>query len=845
MSLRHSTYKEMLMPKRNEKLREFGRKFWDSTKKLGKRAAKFALAVGLGLSIVFGGCGSKETTKPRFEETGIVITPFDGKLLQDENGNYYMANRLLAGFNKEVGDEQVLAFFKQYNGKITGKIPQLKIYEIEVDEKSLDEAISVAKTLSHVSFAERNYFAELTTTLDNDTYQGDDKDALWWSKVIQLSEAYKYIEENGVHLRSTTVAVLDTSFDLDIPELRNQYVDKRYHHDFGDSDHNVSNDDVFRWFFTGALSPFVHGTKVTGIVAAENNDSFVNGVFYNAKILPLKYLSSYVLKEVLAGTLPQALFTDDFKVSAGLAYVGEVNVELNIRAVNMSFSFKKGLGELDFDVGPLKSLKKAVALLSSKGVIIVAGAGNDNSDSSSYYPCAYPEVICVGSTELKDGVEQRASFSNFSDDINALSIAAPGGNLLVIQTDINPDGTFRQVTGNDSGTSFSSPIVAGAAALLKSIDPTLTPAETLQILRETADDVETDKGTWKRVNAYKAVQKAACLVDEQCGQNNGQTGCSKIVEIKKDSKEYGVIGFYGDYVLIGPYDSYTKYDEYYLVNIKDKTIEEIEWPQEFKFISAHPVKGIWKDHLLLEAKTPSTSTGDHAMILYNFKTKTFTVVGEGMNMSAGHGALVYSSTKVNEWGLKVYDLDGGSEELVRGPFSPYQQLEPKEAVSLRGIATTAFTDLYGPVFLLVNDLNNPNGGWNQVTQNGVVEVVAMHGGIVAFMQDMKLRKYSFDSNVVSDTGIAFPRPTLENIDDWGKIDVWGNKIVYSTSDSTSVFDVTTGAVVDLKLPPLKLGGPKIYKSTIAIRGRLMEWKEPPGYYDQKESWVVTCAVPEK
>ncbi len=100
----------MPIPKRSERLREFGRKFWDATKRFGKRAAKFAVAVGLGLSLVCGGCGGKEENpKSRFEETGILTTPFDGKLVRDEYGNYYMANRLLVGFDKDVSNEEVLA----------------------------------------------------------------------------------------------------------------------------------------------------------------------------------------------------------------------------------------------------------------------------------------------------------------------------------------------------------------------------------------------------------------------------------------------------------------------------------------------------------------------------------------------------------------------------------------------------------------------------------------------------------------------------------------------------------------------------------------------------------------
>ncbi|HLQ79069.1 MAG TPA: S8 family serine peptidase, partial [Terriglobia bacterium] len=98
-----------------------------------------------------------------------------------------------------------------------------------------------------------------------------------------------------------------------------------------------------------------------------------------------------------------------------------------------------------------KVLREAVAFAQSKGVLLVASAGNDNT-ATPQYPAAYSGVITVASITLSD---QKASFSNYGSSVD---VDAPGVDVVSAY----PGGGYAVA----SGTSFSSPEVAGLVALI-------------------------------------------------------------------------------------------------------------------------------------------------------------------------------------------------------------------------------------------------------------------------------------------------------------------------------------------------------------------------------------------
>jgi len=223
----------------------------------------------------------------------------------------------------------------------------------------------------------------------------------------------------------------------------------------------------------GPYSAFGHGTMTTGLVhlAAPK-----------AKILPLKAFTSNG-----TGNLSNII--------AALYYA----VQHQANVVNMSFDVSS----------PSPALNQAVAYANQKGVVLVAAAGNE-STSAPVYPAALKgNVMGIASTTDWD---QRSSFSNYgSTDV---WIAAPGE--YVIST--FPGGTYASA----SGTSFSSPLVAGSAALLLQAKPALRQSDAANAfshaIRLTPDlnygrlDVYQALSAWVNSSSSTSTTQSTCLL---------------------------------------------------------------------------------------------------------------------------------------------------------------------------------------------------------------------------------------------------------------------------------------------------------------------------------------------
>jgi subtilisin family serine protease len=177
------------------------------------------------------------------------------------------------------------------------------------------------------------------------------------------------------------------------------------------------------------LSPFVrlleppeaalsHGTLTAGLIAVTAPE---------ARIMPIRAFDDQ----------GQA---DLFTLARSIRYAASNGADV----INMSWG----------TLGDSRALRDAIRFASGKGIVLVTSAGNMNSDVD-VYPAAYPGVIAVAAT---DDLDRKAAFSNFGSNID---VSAPGVNVISAY----PGGYYASA----SGTSFSAPIVAGEAALLKSL----------------------------------------------------------------------------------------------------------------------------------------------------------------------------------------------------------------------------------------------------------------------------------------------------------------------------------------------------------------------------------------
>jgi hypothetical protein len=134
------------------------------------------------------------------------------------------------------------------------------------------------------------------------------------------------------------------------------------------------------------------------------------------------------------------------------------------------------------------------------GSLVVASAGNDREGGSSLsFPANFPHVLTVGATDESDRV------TVFSSASPALDLAAPGQDIpAAIPTFFNPSGYSSM-----DGTSFSAPLVSGAAAAVWTYRPTLTNTQLFQIMRRSARDV--GKRGWDANTGYGILDLPAAL----------------------------------------------------------------------------------------------------------------------------------------------------------------------------------------------------------------------------------------------------------------------------------------------------------------------------------------------
>lgn len=198
-----------------------------------------------------------------------------------------------------------------------------------------------------------------------------------------------------------------------------------------------------------------HGTHVAGIAAAATDNGIgIAGVARDAKIMPVKVL------EEGSGS-----FTD---IAHGIRWAADHGADV----INMSLGAVQGV-QILVQAGLLTDVQDAIRYANSKGVAVIAAAGNDVVPVCNT-PAFDFGAVCVVATDKREG---RAAYSSGGVDPELLSVSAPGGSVLpVCGEDVLstvPTGTGGSAAcGYDSaydeyaGTSMASPHVAGVAALL-------------------------------------------------------------------------------------------------------------------------------------------------------------------------------------------------------------------------------------------------------------------------------------------------------------------------------------------------------------------------------------------
>ena len=193
------------------------------------------------------------------------------------------------------------------------------------------------------------------------------------------------------------------------------------------------------------LDDLGHGTHMAGIMAAKwNNGLGVAGVHEDIQILPIKAISANESRQ----RVPLST-----RVAKAILYA----VSRNVDAINLSVGYPIARDT--------QEMRDAVKAARDAGIFLIAAAGN-NAHSVPVYPCAYDEVICVGSTR-NDG--KRSLFSNRGAHVD---VYAPGEFIMSTYPSVEIP-QFSSIKGYEvkSGTSQAAPIVSAGLALLKAMNP--------------------------------------------------------------------------------------------------------------------------------------------------------------------------------------------------------------------------------------------------------------------------------------------------------------------------------------------------------------------------------------
>jgi probable HAF family extracellular repeat protein len=303
---------------------------------------------------------------------------------------------------------------------------------VTVDPAELDEALELLSASAAVARVERVpvMWAQGAPVVPNDPLWAEQ----WGPRQVRVDQAWATTTGSS----DIVVAIVDTGVN-EVPDLSGRVLAGWNFVDGNDNPYDGAG----------------HGTAVASVAAGTAGNGVAGaGVCQQCLILPVKVLGDNGSGSTL-------------DIAAGIDWAVKKGADI----INLSLGGPDTLPELD----------AAVAAAEKAGVLVVASAGNngdvfDSEPRPPSYPAAYRTVLSVGAN-TQDG--RRMSFSNHGPHVD---VAAPG-------CDYAYNG---QVEGRFCGTSFSSPMVAGVAALAMSQTPGLSPED----WREQIKDTSVGIGDW-------------------------------------------------------------------------------------------------------------------------------------------------------------------------------------------------------------------------------------------------------------------------------------------------------------------------------------------------------------
>jgi len=419
-------------------------------------------------------------------------------------GPQYAPDEILVKFKPTLSEQTIKATIAAYQGKEIKRIPRINVHRIKIKKSTtVEETLYALRKNPDVEYAEPNYVAHIAVTPNDELFR------LQYALsnpggALPIPGSPQRTENADIKATATweetkgdediIIAVIDTGVELLHPDIKNKIHPGGKNFGYDPTDPNYDESDPNPDAGATDADEAAHGTHVAGIAAAEtDNEVGIAGVAWNCKILPLKVIDylgelyfSYVINAII--------------YAAGLDENNDNKADVDV--INLSVG-----GNL-----PSDSLEDALKYAYDKNIVIVAAAGNYYAPwgQDVLYPAAYDDYcLAVAATDYNDSWWDQ---SNFGPEVD---VAAPGVDIWSLVptwfpalkgwSDLDPYGFT-------SGTSVAAPHVAGLAALIKSVKPHLTAAQIMNVIRYSADDVNSvnnrgrdDNIGYGRINMEKAL----------------------------------------------------------------------------------------------------------------------------------------------------------------------------------------------------------------------------------------------------------------------------------------------------------------------------------------------------
>jgi thermitase len=362
-------------------------------------------------------------------------------------GSAFSSQQILVKFKPGTSQPGVAEIHGRLGGQVKETITDIGVQVVTVPKGQAKEKVKAYSSNPRVMYAEPDFVAEALGSPD------DPRFVYQWGMVkIQAPQAWDVATGSS----NISIAILDTGVDLDHPDLADKIVSNI---NFSDS---PTVGDVYG-----------HGTHVAGIAAAMTNNGIgVAGLGYASTIMNVKVL----------GDTGSGFYS---WIASGIIWAADNGADV----ISMSLGGSSASSILE----------DAINYAWSKGVVVVASAGNSGSTTPSY-PAYYANCIATAATDANDA---KASWSNYGGWVD---VAAPGVNIY----STFKDGSYVY----ESGTSMACPHVAGLAALVFTTvsdtngDGKLND-EVRSRIEATCDDIGVSGIGYGRINAARAVGDVA------------------------------------------------------------------------------------------------------------------------------------------------------------------------------------------------------------------------------------------------------------------------------------------------------------------------------------------------